>query len=605
MTIAERAALVEKERVNSLLQQRQTLQKQASTPSAWDGLDSLGSKTFATSAPKEEDDWGLGDFAAPAAPAAASNALLDMDEFSALDDAGRASPGKDFDFGTREDTDDDILGDLSRPVESIQREKQQKTTTPPSRTQSPPPHVLGQLIEMGFSITQARTALASTDSGQDVQAALEILIANGATSAQGPSEEGWDSDDEERGFTGGRSQRRRSPSPVQEPQPRPRRDRQIAQQKQLERERNAPSPSSQQGGLQADKILAQASEIGFTLFNRANAVWKEGREKVQKVYEERMAAGSEDGKGSGRSTPTNTKPKWMQEGFGDVEEVPGPSRKPKAMKPAQPTEELDLFSDATANLPSTTGVYVSKFRHAKPKAPVPPPRSLSPAPPPPPHPITTVSASSSAIFSSQQSKSSGTSFFKLGDFPAAETAYTRAIDALPAGHALLIPLYNNRALVRLKVGDVNGVVGDTGQVEELIGGVGSLREELKRGNGGKISVAGQEEVNLGDALVKAWKRRAEAMEGREKWEEAGKHWEKVAGAEWAGQSVRGEGARGAGRCRKMHQQGTEPPKSKRKPKPKPVAAAPLVELLRLLHKRWILFAPPTKLQNRRIYSGMH
>ena len=48
------------------------------------------------------------------------------------------------------------------------------------RTNSPPPHIIGQIVEMGFSPEQARLALASTDTGLDVQQALDILLSNGA-----------------------------------------------------------------------------------------------------------------------------------------------------------------------------------------------------------------------------------------------------------------------------------------------------------------------------------------------------------------------------------------------------------------------------------------
>ncbi|KAJ3735911.1 hypothetical protein DFJ43DRAFT_1054958 [Lentinula guzmanii] len=574
MTIAERAAQAEKERLQRSLQQRQA---SSSTSSAWTGLDSLGSKTFVTSstisppAPAEddwglgvpevarpaasssnsqvEDDWGLADFANSPAPPHASTTKLkpssagafwDMEELSALGSQSQSiGLGKGVE-STSSSTDhtDDILGDLSRPIEAIQRERHEKNQTAMESSQSPflnshasrlspdrdSPHILGQLVEMGFSVTQAQAALASTDSGQDVQAALEILISNGAAG-------------------GG-----------EEPMLRPRRDRQIAQQRQREseRERSRSSPS-EPAGLQADKILAQASEIGFSLFNRANAAWKEGKERVQKVYEEKVAAnaeGSNSRRGSGRSTPIATKPKWMQDSEGSA--------------------DVDLFTDTSESSPSHTtkqpnndaagrsnGVYVSKFRHAKQKLSNPTPVSTSPA-----HPITGVFASPTTIAQSQESKASGTHFFKLGDFPAADTAYTRAIEVLPAGHALLIPLYNNRALIRLKVGDVQGVIADTKQVEELIGGVGSVREELKKKDRGKISVKGMKQgsgddevVNIPDALVKAWKRRAEALEGREKWEDAGKDWEKVACAEWTSQSVRAEGASAARRCRVMQQQG--------------------------------------------------
>lgn len=58
-------------------------------------------------------------------------------------------------------------------------------------------------------------------------------------------------------------------------------------------------------------------------------------------------------------------------------------------------------------------------------------------------------------------------------------------------------------------------------------------------------------IDLGDGLIKAWKRRAEAYEGKEKWDEARKDWECVAAADWAKSALRGEAIRGAGRCRRM------------------------------------------------------
>ncbi|KAJ3787612.1 hypothetical protein GGU10DRAFT_308639 [Lentinula aff. detonsa] len=619
MTIAERAAQAEKERLQRSLQQRQA---SSSTSSAWTGLDSLGSKTFVTSstisppAPAEddwglgvpevarpaasssnsqvEDDWGLADFANSPAPShtsttklkpSSAGAFWDMEELSALGSQSQSiGLGKGVESTSSADHTDDILGDLSRPIEAIQRERHEKNQTAMESSQSPflnshasrlspdrdSPHILGQLVEMGFSVTQAQAALASTDSGQDVQAALEILISNGAAGG------GEGDDGEGRSFTRGKTRDQRTPSPLEEPMLRPRRDRQIAQQRQREseRERSRSSPS-EPAGLQADKILAQASEIGFSLFNRANAAWKEGKERVQKVYEEKVAAnaeGSNSRRGSGRSTPIATKPKWMQDSEGSaglVMEQKGRLIEESSVSRGRP-EDVDLFTDTSESSPSHTtkqtnndaagrsnGVYVSKFRHAKQKLSNPTPVSTSPA-----HPITGVSASPTTIAQSQESKASGTHFFKLGDFPAADTAYTRAIEVLPAGHALLIPLYNNRALIRLKVGDVQGVIADTKQVEELIGGVGSVREELKKKDRGKISVKGMnqgsgddEVVNIPDALVKAWKRRAEALEGREKWEDAGKDWEKVACAEWTSQSVRAEGASAARRCRVMQQQG--------------------------------------------------
>ncbi|KAG6846781.1 hypothetical protein H0H93_011926, partial [Arthromyces matolae] len=83
-------------------------------------------------------------------------------------------------------------------------------------------------------------------------------------------------------------------------------------------------------------------------------------------------------------------------------------------------------------------------------------------------------------------------------------------------------------------------------------------------------------VDLSDAYVKALKRRAEAWEGREKWEEAVKDWGLLAGLDWAGQKARNEAARAVGRCRKMVSQSKEaengdvaPKPAVTKPKPRP------------------------------------
>ena len=91
--------------------------------------------------------------------------------------------------------DDDVLGALGRPVEPSQQARskqsqQHQRKPPPSsssssirRKASPPPHLLGRIVEMGFSPFEARDALAKTETGLDVEAALEMLL-NGASNQQ-------------------------------------------------------------------------------------------------------------------------------------------------------------------------------------------------------------------------------------------------------------------------------------------------------------------------------------------------------------------------------------------------------------------------------------
>ncbi|KAJ7083024.1 hypothetical protein C8R44DRAFT_904741 [Mycena epipterygia] len=639
MTIAERAKRVEMER----LRKASAPAPAPTTSSAWDGLDSLAagpsSKTarpagllddddwgFASApvpatkapAPKvqpvavvldEEDDWGLGlglgsaTHAATASPKPPTpqppkgGALWDqLDDFTSAKPsppARYASLTTDFDFGNREDNtggdDFDLLGDLGKPVAAISSRR--PTPQPPvretpspaepparrkpqqQRSASPPPHVLGQLIEMGFSIPQSRAALAAvySDGTWDVQAAIDSLLAS----------------------TGGAegSSRTSTPAPGAAPAPRRRPSERDAR-------RGSPQPPPPQERtttptVQSD-ILARTTEIGFSLFKNAERAWLQGKEKVQKVYEERM--GVEEPKSERPSGKAErARPKWMQDreepedagpsagrrrddsqqlwqddargkdddGWGDAaaggwkddddEEPPKPPAAKKAPAPQQPTPRPG-FSDEAA--PATS--YRSRRCSA----------SSRPAPPPAAHPPRPqIPIAPAALRTSRTHASAAQEKAALGQYGAALSAYTLAVDALPAGHVLLVPLLNMRALARLKEGDFRGVEADVAGIEGIatVGG---------RSFGAERVVVEGVAVEMGAAVVDAWKRRAEALEGREKWDEAGRDWERVAGAAWAKQADRDEGVRGAGRCRKMAAPVVKPAAPKPKaPKAPPARAA--------------------------------
>lgn len=620
MTMAERAAAAQRAK----LQQAQAPSRvTAPLPSAWDGLDSLARQStpshsspspspqadfdfsvFASSStttvklPVGDDDWRSSDSTAPQPQSTSqkkpAGTLWDLDDFDSSSHSKPPSPPRsrtpgDFDFGDREagllethsdDSNNDILGDLARPVDAVKpssRDQSTRATPSPqapqlqrlsSRPVSPPPHIVGQIVEMGFSPQQARIALAATDTGLDVQAALETLLANGAGNSSTPS-----------------------PSPHDyEVRPPPRRPPNQRVNSNRDRDREVPrgtEPEAHQSpdlNVQAEKIIAQASEIGISVFNRANAFWKESKEKAQRIYEERAnatRAGAGTQRGGGR-------PRWISDevpdragveqhrkvtgGFKDDDENPPPTRPsrrqdgPTRQPPSQPVEspsqsrpkEVDLFS---ADAP----VYQSPFRRGRP-TPQPQPSAAPSRPahvPPPPKPQRVlVPASPSALSTSASHKATGTSAFKLGQYADAESAYSLAIAALPTSHILLAPLHNNRALARLKTGETRGAIEDCASVIEIVGDDRGVIEG----------------VDLGDALVKAWRRRAEACEGREKWEDARKDWESVAGAAWVPSNIRAEGARGAGRCRRMlssnADEGTPAPKPKSMPKAPTIKPAP-------------------------------
>jgi hypothetical protein len=446
---------------------------------------------------------------------------------------------------------------------------------------------------MGFGPIEARNALAATDTGINVEAALEMLLAerdvSGPSRASPPPPE-----------------RRRNPPRPRDPQdaePRPPiRRRPTDPATTRDKPPNEGSPKVQD---QADKLLAQASEIGLNVFSRANALWSQGKEKVQKAYEERV-----------NTTQTTTqqkqsgRPRWMQEaadsddgnnhqpGFtatkfedsdeGEEHRPPPkrpvePKRQPSQRPPPQPPRHHVKTGDLLAEEP--TPVYRSPFRHgpsSRGQTPQPtrPSPSSKPTPQrtPSPIPVTrrqTVPASSTIIATCVRYKAAGAEMFKLGRFGEADTAYTSAISSLPENHLLQVQLYNNRALSRLKTGEHSGTIEDCSFVISLIGPSYHPQREAKvteenEGSG----------VDLADGMMKAYKRRAEAFEGKERWEDARKDWEVIAGTDWANGKMRNEAVSGVGRCRKMQspesEQITTKPKKPpvKRPPPKPVNRGP-------------------------------
>ncbi|KAJ7698463.1 hypothetical protein B0H16DRAFT_1396476 [Mycena metata] len=565
-----------------------------------------------------------------------------------------ASPSTGFDFGDREDNananangDDnfDLLGDLGKPVEAISSRRstpqlpardtpspaapapRRKPQPAQGRSASPPPHVLGQLIEMGFSIPQSRGALADVyrDGTWDVQAAIDALLASTGGA------EGGSNGNSRRGTPPRGNGASRGATPPLPPRRMPAAEREAGAQRDGGRERERERTTTPT--IQSD-ILARTSELGFSLFKNAERAWLQGKAQVQKVYEERMGGEEatsgrsgerERGSASGRTAAGaggRARPKWMTEDREEPEEA-GPSARagrraredgetlfadedgaqrkddgwgnsgaggwkddddeaagaPKSRKSAPAPEPPvgDLFGDAPvpAPAPAQSKPYVSRFRHGKPSSQAPPPAvaapraAPTPAAPPRPH----IPLPPSALRASRAHAAAANEKIALGQYGAALTSFTLAIDALPTAHVLRAPLLNARASARIKEGDFRGVEGDVEEVEGIctVGGSRAVGAETVR--------AEDVEVELGREVVEGWKRRAEAREGRERWEEAGRDWEKVAGAGWAKTADRDEGVRGAGRCRKMaapvasSSSAPAPPKPKPKPQTRPPARA--------------------------------
>ncbi|KIR79803.1 UBA/TS-N domain-containing protein [Cryptococcus gattii E566] len=592
MTMAEKQAAIAAERRQKEHAQRTQFEAHAAF---WDTLGRASSSgTALAQAPKGPLD-GVDDLLQPSRAAAQTTATppvvvpadpFDFDAFeietsksgatTATSRSEMRTPVSHFDFGDGDGyayDDDDLLGELGKPPAAAAAQNRA----------SPPPHIVGQIVEMGFAPAQARQALAKTSTGLDVQQALDVLLGAGAAGGQGSgagpsrSRDGADINTEaqaeaeaEAAEKERRRRRRAGPlrdsiKPTARPRPRPR-----------TAEEHEHGNDAQD---QAERILAQASEIGQSMFNKATLFWNSSKERAMKVYEEQKkaameAAEKEEDKRKNPKSAARSRPKWMQEdedwkderlhvkgGFKDSDDD---EQEEKEGRLGKTTQSGNLLFDADHPRPSRPS------SRPKPVARPAPSSSSSPKPPRPaasPLPLparTIVPATPQQLESSAAHKTKGNHHFKLGRFTEAESAYSSAIAALPRGNLFLIPLLTNRATARLKLGDSVNAAGDCTTVIDLVG---------PSYHPSKESPLPPEyaEVKLDEGLSKAMVKRAQAWEMGEKWKAALDDWERVMGLDGVifggggggAASMRHMAAEGARRARRMMkmQDGGETPSS--------------------------------------------
>ncbi|WWC97469.1 hypothetical protein V866_004349 [Kwoniella sp. B9012] len=553
---------------------------------------------------------------------------VDPFDFDALS-ASITQPQNNGNGHTLDHDEFDILGDLGKPVASKPPKNEpgpsrpSKSPSSSSRSSSPPPHIVGQIVEMGFSPIQARQALAKTSTGLDVQAALEILL--GGQNAQASSrlddrdQDNFGEDDED--FVERERQRREEEERERRRRRRQGPSRDSVKARSAEEREQEKEASAQE---QAEKYLAQASEIGTNMFNKATSFWNSSKEKAMKVYEEQRkvmeanaAAAAAGSGGESRKPIKDGRPKWMTEAH-DEDWKGKPSKEEKGGFRDDDHDENEGFHTqirSKGKQPQSNGAGPSKYpvsaaaipssgsssgyKSSKERADLlfadEAPRYKSPArhpkkpPTPAPAPVpakplpsrTLVSATSGQLEKSASYKAKGNEHFKLGRFAEAESSYTTAISQLPEGHLFLVPLHNNRAAARLKLGDSSPAVEDCSLVIELIGPSYHPSKE------GPLPPDIAKEVKLFDGLVKALSKRAQAWEMGEKWKNALEDWEKLIGMDLSilgagASSTKNLAAEGARRSRKMLEgdgDGSAKPTSTGgisltgvKPKPKPTTA---------------------------------
>lgn len=195
---------------------------------------------------------------------------------------------------------DDILGLLGRPVSEFpsQTEREETLTEVVNVEDSGKgDQALAELIDMGFSAEKSREALASTESGTNVQAAVGWLLRQAHSDAQNKSRSSKEQENEGLGNKAAppnrTSQRSQSPASA-DPEPAWLR----AQNRANIGERQLDSRSPVNGDKDPGKI---AAELGTNLLKTANSLWKTGTKKLNQAVSEL------------NSDSDSSQPKWMRD----------------------------------------------------------------------------------------------------------------------------------------------------------------------------------------------------------------------------------------------------------------------------------------------------
>lgn len=219
-----------------------------------------------------------------------TNAAQDDDDIFGLNQLGQKPASRAPPQAAAADEEDDILGLLGKPVTEFQKKPKPPVEEPrPSTVDEPSPDLenpqakaVAELVDMGFPADKSAMALATTESGLDVQAAVGYLL-NQAHAEAKQRTQGREED-----------RPRRSPDELDE---RPRRSNNRAGPRDSSRGGSTPawmrgddsrsrSGNRRQDGQPAsqEKDVSQyASEIGSSIFKSANSLWKSGRKQVQKA----------------------------------------------------------------------------------------------------------------------------------------------------------------------------------------------------------------------------------------------------------------------------------------------------------------------------------
>ncbi|CAK4018744.1 UBA domain-containing 7 [Lecanosticta acicola] len=228
--------------------------------------------------------------------------------------------------------DDDILGDLGKPVSERPRPPPAKQAVPaPERdlpaeedvSDIPQDRNLAELVEMGFPVDSAKIALA--ESGGNVQGAVGWLLQQAHEDSRRKAQAGND-ERRERPVGGSRSPQRR---------PRGDQDAMPAWMRQESRSGSAVSRQDSRSPAGLDKDAAQiAQEYGNKLFKGATSLWKASQKQMAKTMAEFQ------------QERDPSQPKWMQDASADSSRSNSQRRADSGSQSASVRREPDVTNEA-------------------------------------------------------------------------------------------------------------------------------------------------------------------------------------------------------------------------------------------------------------------
>jgi len=262
--------------------------------------------------------------------------------------------------------DDDILGDLGRPVSAKPQPRSQPEPTPAptiSGNVDPLDQSMAELVDMGFPAEKAKQALVETNC--NLQAAVSWLLKQAH---------------EESRQTSGSQRSSRTQTPNEESRPAEQRRRPVDSESSSMpawmRQESRPGSTQRQESPAGDKDVSQyAQEFGTAFFKSANSLWKQGQKKMQKAVTELQQQPERD----------HSQPKWMRDASADSQQ-PGTSASEAAVRSERRSRQQENMTDEAALLesgasrPSRT-VRPPPTSDARYTAGAPPSRGRSPAQP--------------------------------------------------------------------------------------------------------------------------------------------------------------------------------------------------------------------------------